>query len=148
MSILKKKIILICLIVVIIALSIIIFTTYPVIKNTYVQEYVPGTDNIKGDVDILDFTNRSQDFEIGADKSGYAVFKDPRKAFSTCKSLYGHAIGLIQREFHLLPLTHHTHQSYLNYGSQITIGSEMDQRDASFISKFLDIYKQLQIKMY
>ena len=39
-----------------------------------------GKGNIKGSVDIEKYVTISKDFEIGANKDGYAVFKNPEKA--------------------------------------------------------------------
>ena len=46
----------------------------------YSQIYITGESNIKGNVDINMFGKINIDFDIGANKYGYAVFKNPNKA--------------------------------------------------------------------
>ena len=50
-----------------------------IIINPSVQEYAAGQGNIKGNVPVEEYISISEDFAIGADKNGYAVFKDPVK---------------------------------------------------------------------
>lgn len=54
----------------------------------YSQEYEIVKRNIKGEINILYYNDISNDFEIGANKYGYAVFKNPNKAFKTLKEKY------------------------------------------------------------
>lgn len=107
----------------------------------YVQVYIAGEDYVKGDVDINKFGKISIDFDIGANKYGNAVFKDPKKAFRTLKREYAAGISLIQGEFALLPLTSFTYQSYKTYGWQVTSGTEEERSQARFVTSFLDIYE-------
>lgn len=51
----------------------------------YTQIYISGEGNIKGDVDINEFGKISTSFDIGANKYGIAVFKNPSKAFTNFK---------------------------------------------------------------
>lgn len=106
-----------------------------------VQVYIAGEDYVKGDVDINKFGKISIDFDIGANKYGNAVFKDPKKAFRTLKREYAAGISLIQEEFALLPLTSFTYQSYKTYGWQATSGTEEERSQARFVTSFLDIYE-------
>lgn len=73
----------------------------------YVQEYEPYTGNIKGNVDVEYYLEHGEEFEIGADVNGYAVFKNPILAFATLKSEYKEGIEIIQKEYNLMPLTQH-----------------------------------------
>ena len=43
-------------------------------RNYYTQEYTAGTKEIKGNVNVSKFTDISEDFAIGANSNGYAVF--------------------------------------------------------------------------
>lgn len=115
------------------------FLTDPItsVRNPWVQEYVPGAEGIRGSVNTEKFESISEDFAIGADQYGRAVFKDPHKAFDTLLLLYADGIDLIQKEFHLPPLSHETIDLYKTYGWQTTTNSS----DASFVSGFLDIYE-------
>ena len=107
----------------------------------YSQIYISGEDNIKGNVDITKFGKININFDIGANKYGYAVFKNPSKAFKTLKTDYADGIKLIQKEFHLLPLNNFTYKSYKNYGWQVTTGTNEEKEQARFVSSFLDIYE-------
>lgn len=123
---------------------VICFLTNPVhehITNPSVQEYVPGQGNIKGDVNKAGFEAISEDFAIGADKNGMAVFKDPQKAFDTFTELYADGIALIQSEFLLPPISENSYDSYKLYGWQVTTGTEEQRSQAAFVTSFLDIYE-------
>ena len=141
----RKKVLLVCSsIVVTIA---IIFGAAFVVKQVhkqslqYCQEYVLGQAGIMGNVDVQEYVDIHEDFAIGANKYGYAVFKEPEKALNTLKELYPNAIALIQSEFSLADLTTDTCQQYKLYGAQIVTGTPEEQEQAHFISKFLDIYE-------
>ena len=99
----------------------------------YSKEYVTGKDNIKGDVDAKKFEDVSEDFEIGANELGYAVFKNPDKAMSTLKEKYLSAINLIKEEFNLKELSNDTITEYKNYGDQLTKGTKEEKKQAAFI---------------
>lgn len=111
------------------------------IKNQSVQEYVAGQGNIKGNIQIEEYTSISEDFSIGASKDGYAVFKDPDKAFDKLLELYSDGINLIQTEFDLESLSEDNYSDYKVYGLQITSGTTEERQQAIFVAKFLDIYE-------
>jgi len=115
------------------------FLTNPItsVRNPWVQEYVPGAEGIRGSVNTEKYESISEDFAIGADQYGRAVFKDPHKAYDTLLLLYADGIDLIQKEFHLPPLSHATIDLYKTYGWQTTTNLSA----ASFVSGFLDIYE-------
>lgn len=136
-----KKIVIIVSVVIFIIIGFIVIKemTNPNLK--YSQEYVVGKSNIKGNVDIEFFTSKSEDFAIGANKYGYAVFKNPSKAFKQLKKEYSKGIELIQKEFNLLPLNNFNYKDYKTYGWQVTTGTEEEQNEARFVSSFMDIYE-------
>lgn len=107
----------------------------------YSQLYISEESNIKGNVDINKFGKINIDFDIGANKYGYAVFKNPNKAFKRLKTDYSKGIKLIQKEFNLLPLTNFNYKSYKIYGWQVTTGTDEEKEQARFISSFMDIYE-------
>ena len=107
----------------------------------YSQIYITGESNIKGNVDINMFGKINIDFDIGANKYGYAVFKNPNKALKTLKKEYSKGIKLIQKEFNLLPLTNFNYRKYKKYGWQVTTGTDEEKEQASFVSSFMDIYE-------
>ncbi len=113
----------------------------PVVVNPWVQEYVPGTDGIVGNVDVEKYRSISADFEIGADRWGIAVFKDPHKAFLKLVALYPDAIAAIQQEFALEPLAENDYAFYKTYGWQVTSDSTRIREQATFVSGFFDIYE-------
>lgn len=118
----------------------------PEIQYPYVQEYVAGQGNIKGSVPIEEYTSISEDFAIGANKNGYAVFKDPEKALAKLLELYSEGIKLIQTAYDLDSLSADNYSDYKIYGSQITTGTKEEQQQAIFVGKFLDIYENSYIK--
>lgn len=107
----------------------------------YSQIYISETGNIKGNVDVNRFGKINIDFDIGANKYGYAVFKNPNKAFKRLKKDYFKGIKLIQKEFNLLPLTNFTYKKYKTYGWQVTTGTDDEREQARFVASFLDIYE-------
>ena len=100
-----------------------------------------GKGNIKGSVDIEKYVTISKDFEIGANKDGYAVFKNPEKAFDKLFELYADGIKLIQKEFDLEPLSADNYDWYGIYGVQVENGTDKEKSQAKFISQFIDIYE-------
>lgn len=120
------------------------FVIYKKIYNPdlkYSQEYVVGEGNIKGNVDVNLFESKSSDFLIGANKNGYAVFKNPSKAFKRLKKDYSKGLNLIQKEFDLKKLSQFNYKQYGIYGIQVTTGTEEEKNEAKFISLFMDIYE-------
>lgn len=111
------------------------------VKNPATQEYKAGTGNIKGDVDVEKYVKIDQRFEIGADKDGMAVFKDPHKAYQALTEKYSDGIRLIQKEFDLENLSENSYEAYKNYGWQVETGTEEEKDQAKFISGFFDIYE-------
>lgn len=111
------------------------------VKNPATQEYKVGTGNIKGDVDVENFQKIDQRFEIGADKNGIAVFKDPHKAYQALTEKYSDGIKLIQKEFKLEDLSENSYQDYKTYGWQVETGTEEEQKQAKFVSEFFDIHE-------
>ncbi len=111
------------------------------VTNPCVQDYVAGQGNIKGNVNVEDYYERDERFAIGAGEDGYAVFKDPGKAFAALRENYPEGISLIRKEFHLLWLSKLNYPSYKTYGWQATSGSEEARQQARFVSSFFDIYE-------
>ena len=118
----------------------------PSIQYPYVQEYIAGQGNIKGNVPVEEYISISEDFAIGADKDGYAVFKNPEKALATLLELYSDGINLIQTEFDLEPLSEENYDWYKVYGLQITVGTTEEQEQAIFVGKFFDIYENSYVR--
>ena len=111
------------------------------VKNPATQEYIVGTGNIKGNVDVDKYLKIDQRFEIGADKEGMAVFKDPHKAYQALIEKYTGGINLIQKEFDLEDLSETTYEEYKTYGWQVETGTPEEKDQANFVSRFFDIYE-------
>ena len=111
------------------------------VKNPATQEYKAGTGNIKGDVDVESFLKIDQRFEIGADKEGNPVFKDPHKAYQALTDKYSDGIKLIQKEFDIEDLSENSYQDYKTYGGQVETGTPEEKDQARFVSGFFDIYE-------
>lgn len=119
------------------------FLTDPLgsVRNPSVQEYVPGAAGILGSVDKASYESISEDFAIGADRYGRAVFKDPHKAFETFTVLYAEGIALIQQENDLKPIGKNNYNAYKKLGWQTTSENVDIQAQAAFVTSFLDIYE-------
>ena len=130
--------------VILVIVLVVCFLTNPVsAENPWTQEYIPGTGNIQGEVDADYFKSIHPDFEIGADKYGYAVFKDPKRAWDTFVFLYGDAIQKIQEDNGLSRLTNnrYVYVQYKTYGWQTENGTAEEIEACRFVSRFLDIYE-------
>ncbi len=108
---------------------------------SYSQRYESGKENLKGTVNYNSFESISMDFEIGANKYGYAVFKNPNKAFKRLKKNYSKGIKAIQKEFNLQSLSQFNFRIYGTYGWQLTTGTDEEKEQARFVSSFFDIYE-------
>lgn len=118
------------------------FLTNPLtVRNPWVRDYVVGAEGILGQADKEKYESVSEDFAIGADKYGRAVFKDPFTAFDTMKELYSEGLTLIAEEQDLSPISQRNYYLYKKFGWQVTTGTEEAQRQAKFITNFLDIYE-------
>ena len=113
----------------------------PYIRNPWVRDYIPGGDGILGSIDPEFYESISEDFAIGADRYGRAVFKDPHKAFDTFTTLYAEGIALIQEQNGLTPISGKNYSAYKKLGWQTTSGPDEAQKQARFVTKFLDIYE-------
>ena len=112
------------------------------------QRYEPGKGNIKGEVNTYYYENINMDFEIGANKDGYAVFKNPERAYKRLKKDYAKGIMAIAREYRLLPLTNFNFRAYSNYGWQLTWGTDEEKEQAHFVSDFFEIYENSFNQVY
>jgi len=120
----------------------IIYWKYPKYdKNKeWVREYIIGQTGIKGTVDITRIGNDSA-YEIGANKQGYAVFKNPNKAFAKMKIDLSQGIAAIQKEYSLLPLSRWNYDIYGVYGWQLTKTTDAEViAQAWKVTSFMDIY--------
>ena len=111
------------------------------VKNLATQEYIVGTGNIKGNVDVEKYLKIDHRFDIGADKDGMAVFKDPHKAYQALIEKYSDGISLIQNEFDLEDMSENSYEAYKTYGWQVETGTEEEKNQAKFVSGFFDIYE-------
>jgi hypothetical protein len=110
-------------------------------KNKYVREYVIGAPGIKGSVDITQWGDDPA-YHIGADRKGYAVFKDPEQAFARVKIDYAAGIEAIRKEFELRPLSMENYQQYGTYGWQLTETEDADTvTQSQLVTAFMDIFE-------
>ena len=87
-------------------------TKPPKVAHPYVQEYVAGREH--GNVKVQDFLDHGEEFAIGADENGKAVFKDPQKAFEALVRDYSDGINLIRDEYKLGPITPRLHDVWVS----------------------------------
>ena len=140
----KKPAFWVVLVAVVLCLAVAVcFLTDPAsgVENPWVQEYRPGAPGFYGNVDKAGYESISEDFDIGADRYGRPVFKNPHKAFQTFTKLYADGIALIRQEHDLRPISPRNYSAYKKLGWQTTSGPEQAQKQAAFASKFLDIYE-------
>ncbi len=105
----------------------------------YCREYVAG-EKVKGDVDVEYFEAHGEAFEIGANRYGYAVFKDPRAAMDCICKEYKDGLALMRQEWGCPPFFRFQYHGYSIGGSGVDSGKKgADQVD--FILSFLGIYQ-------
>lgn len=136
----KKLVVISGLLCLIAILAGIIIQNRPSSKLSYSQEYLPGQGNIKGNVNVESFLERSEHFAIGANSYGYAVFKDPEAAFTAFVEQYSDGIELVQKTFNLQPLTETDYDGYMEC-ALVMAGDSEAEKQARFIPGFLDIYE-------
>jgi hypothetical protein len=109
----------------------------------YTHEYVAGSNNVKGDVDVKYFSDKGEAFDIGANKNGYAVFKDPQAAMNKVISDYGEGIKQIREENGLSALSffRKSYDKYKDYDAAVSSGTSSAKEQAAFVSSFVDIYE-------
>lgn len=119
----------------------VLYYQYQRSELSYSQEYIVGQNNIKGDIDTSYFSSKGKEFEIGANKYGYVVFKNPAEALKRLKNDYKEGLSCIQKEFNLIPINRFNYKSYKTYGWQVTTGSKEEKEQARFVTLFMDIYE-------
>ena len=144
MRILKKhKVFLIVLLILLLAFG--VYRVYSWIQGEpredllYTQEYISGTGNIKGDVDIEKWEALGEEFAIGANKDGYAVFKNPRKAMNAICSDFKAGIRAMQQEGAPMGFRSN-YSSYIDYELAVS-GDAETNRQANIVAGFVDIYE-------
>lgn len=105
-------------------------------ENVWVREYEAGAEECVGQVNVMRFLAWGDEFEIGANSEGIAVFKDPFAAFRAFKRLFAEEIKAVQEEFELKPLTQFNYRQYLTFGWQCS-----SDLDTHAVSSFFDIYE-------
>lgn len=124
-------------------ISTFIYRKYPKYSKDkeYVREYVIGEEGIKGSVDVTKYANNPA-YEIGADKEGYAVFKNPDKAFAQMKIDFAKGLAAIKEEYKLSKLSRWNFRTYGQYGWQLTKTKDAEIiNQGARISQFFDIYE-------
>ncbi len=105
----------------------------------YTQEYVSGTENIKGEVDVEKWNSLGKDFEIGANADGYAVFKNPSAAMNAICRDYKKGIRAMQEEGAPYGFRRH-YNAYIDYAFSVA-GDAETIRQAHIVAGFVDIYE-------
>lgn len=114
-------------------------TKSPTVTHPYTQEYVAGRGH--GNVKVQEFLDHGEEFAIGADENGKAVFKNPQKAYEALVRDYSDGINLIQEEYKLGPISNRCYEDYKIYGWQVNTGSEESKKQAAFVTQVLGIYE-------
>jgi len=107
----------------------------------YVKEYTAGESGNKGNINITTLgTNPA--YQIGVNKDGYVVFKNPKNAFRQMKIDFTKGISALRKEYYLLPLTRWNHKKYETYGWQLSETKDsVAKEQAGKLSAFLDIFE-------
>jgi hypothetical protein len=109
--------------------------------KVWIKEYIAGEEGIKGDVDIS-LLGVNPAYEIGANKEGYAVFKNPEHAFNQMKKDFSKGIKGIQKEYKLNSLSRWNFKQYGKYGWQLTKADDQETiSQAGKVTAFIDIYE-------
>lgn len=114
------------------------FNMNPLVRNPYVQEYVPGMGNIIGDVDTEYFESHGDAYAIGADLFGHAVFKDPYAAKRALLQDYPDEVRACRECGALSP-------DFLSFIDDYAMDADLGD-EAWFIGEFCDIYENSFIR--
>lgn len=112
----------------------------PKAEFAYSQEYVAGTGNIKGDVDVEYYESHGEEFAIGANSQGYAVFKDPRAAMNCICKDYKEGLKLMRKTWGCPPFFRFQYHGY-SIGGCTVDQNEKGADQVEFILAFLGIYE-------
>ena len=132
-----------CLIVIfILCLAFFLIRTQPTPGYGYSQEYLPGTGNIKGSVNVEYFESLGPEFAIGANRDGYAVFKNPRAVMIAILRDYKPGLSVLMENGLYFPVlgiqvSGCTSGLAMNLDSSSTEGL----KQAKAICGFMDIYE-------
>jgi len=114
------------------------------------RDYVPGTSNIKGNVNTVYFTDKSSDLEIGANLYGYAVFKYPDRAYEYLYANYSYIMEYLSNKCDIGVLNAKNIDAYYGCMADMTRNEEVLFVDyflgnlLKWLSKFRD-YSDLNI---
>ena len=129
-----------------IALTVIAINLYKPIIHPCTQEYLPGTGNIKGNVNVEKWLAYGEEFAIRVDVDGYAVFKDPEAALKSAKSIFADAIADIRAQNDApSSLTKYTYQYYY---VDVTGDIRGNAKEIREFQGFLDIYENSYSEYY
>ncbi|MCL2860092.1 MAG: hypothetical protein FWF46_05965 [Oscillospiraceae bacterium] len=139
----KKNFYLILILIIVLLLICVGYVIYPKYSKDleWTQEYVIGNPGIIGDVSTEMFGDNPA-YEIGANQYGYAVFKNPDKAFKQFKKDYADAMEFIKEQFDIpLYICKFNYQTYGAYGWQINTEDENLRYKAFNVTAFVDIFE-------
>ena len=80
-------------------------------------------------------------YEIGADKNGMPVFKDPDAALEQAKEDFAEGFKQLENEFDLKPVSKDNWDGYKIYGWQTTSEDADIAKQCMEITSFFDIYE-------
>ncbi len=115
---------------------------YPIDK-IYIMAYDTTNDKIKGNVAIEKFLEHGEVYDIGANMRGYAVFKNPDKAYKQLVKDYSEVIEEIKEMYGLPEFSKTEVDVYCNYANTYSHQAQNQkvQDKAKFISAFCDIFE-------
>ena len=137
----------IAIITFIVALSYIAYIGFKVvlypIDKIYVMAYDTTNNKIKGNVNINKFLQYGEVYDIGANMHGYAVFKNPDKAYKQLVKDYGNILVEIKEMYGLPEFSKTEVDVYCNYANTYAHQAQKQevQDKAKFISAFCDIFE-------
>ena len=137
----KSKWVFIVILIALLFLQVVVWVKgQPQEELLYTQEYLPGSGNIKGNVEKEKWDSLGESFEIGANADGYAVFKNPKKAMDAICRDYRVGIKAMRKEGAPWGLFRLHYKAYPNYFHVSSKDPEV-QRQVNIIAGFVDIYE-------
>lgn len=107
-------------------------------------------DEYNAEKDFKKIFGSTPSYEIGTNKYGYVVFKDPQAAFEQIKLDCGGAFSVIKDKYSLKDVENRNIKDYANYATQVTtkdFGKSVYEQ-AIKIQRFWNIYKESFDQMY
>jgi len=110
------------------------------VKELYEEKNVYGEDFVNASELLVYETNKA--YEMGLNKKGIPVFKQPMAAYKQFLIDYSEEIQGLKEEFQLKDISLRSYRAYMSYGWQMPIDGIKNSRKYHDITLFLTIFSE------